>query len=176
MSQKAQKKEKKEKKDTRKQLSDDVDGFVKDLWGKVVEYAMVGAEEASNVSTTARTRIDIETLKFKRNKLSRTLGEQYYKQWESDSSVAITGTKKMLGQIKKIDKEITNLEAQITKARKKKPTPAKKKAAKLKKPAAARKTAPKRKAASSPSAAKATKKASGTSKSRTSTKLKKKSG
>ncbi len=173
MSQKAQKKEKKH---TRKQLSDDVDGFVKDLWGNVVEYAMVGAEEASNVSTTARTRIDIETLKFKRNKLSKTLGEQYYKQWESDSSVARTGTKKMLGQIKKIDKEITNLEAQITKARKKKPTPAKKKAAKLKKPAAARKTAPKRKAASSPSAAKATRKASGTSKSRTSTKPKKKSG
>ncbi len=173
MSQKAQKKE---KKDTRKQLSDDVDGFVKDLWGKVVEYATVGAEEASNVSTTARTRIDIETLKFKRNKLSRTLGEQYYKQWESDSSVGITGTKKMLGQIKKIDKEITDLEALITKARKKKPAPAKKKAAKLKKPAAARKTAPKRKAASSPSAAKATKKASGTSKSRTSTKPKKKSG
>ena len=173
MSQKAQKKE---KKDTRKQLSDDVDGFVKDLWGKVVEYATVGAEEASNVSTTARTRIDIETLKFKRSKLSRTLGEQYYKQWESDSSVGITGTKKMLGQIKKIDKEITDLEALITKARKKKPAPAKKKAAKLKKPAAARKTAPKRKAASSPSAAKATKKASGTSKSRTSTKPKKKSG
>ncbi len=173
MSQKAQKKE---KKDTRKQLSDDVDGFVKDLWGKVVEYATVGAEEASNVSTTAKTRIDIETLKFKRSKLARTLGEQYYKQWESDSSVAITGTKKMLGQIKKIDKEITDLEALITKARKKKPAPAKKKAAKLKKPAAARKTAPKRKAASSPSAAKATKKASGTSKSRTSTKPKKKSG
>ena len=147
MSKKADKKDKKEKKDTRKQLSDDVEGFVKDIWGKVVEYATAGAEEASNVSTSAKTRIDIETLKFRRSKLARALGEQYYEQWENDSSVAITGTKKALAQIKKVDKEITDLEARITRARKKKPAPAKKKAAKPKKPSSARKTTPKMKTA-----------------------------
>jgi len=184
MSKKADKKDKKEKKDTRKQLSDDVEGFVKDLWGKVVEYATTGVEEASNVSTSAKTRIDIETLKFRRSKLARTLGEQYYKQWENDSSVAITGTKKALAQIKKVDKEITDLEAQIAGARKKKPVPAKKKkpapakkkTAGPKKPASARKAAPKKKTAASTTAGKATKKASGTGKSGASKRPEKKSG
>ncbi len=176
MSKKADKKDKKEKKDTRKQLSDDVEGFVKDLWGKVVEYATAGVEEASNVSTSAKTRIDIETLKFRRSKLARTLGEQYYEQWENDSSVAIKGTKKALAQIKKVDKEITDLGAQIAVARKKKPAPAKKKAAKPDKPAAGRKAASKKKPAASATAGKPTKKTPSTGKSGTSKRPEKKSG
>ena len=175
MSKKAEKKDKKEKKDTRKQLSDDVEGFVKDIWGKVVEYATAGAEEASNVSTSAKTRIDIETLKFRRSKLTRTLGEQYYEQWENDSSVAITGTRKALGQVKKVNKEIADLEARITRARKKKPAPAKRKATKPKKPPSGRKTAPKKKPGASAAAGKAAKKPSGARKSGTSKRTEKKS-
>ena len=131
----SKKTDKKDKKKTGKQFSDEVEGFARELWTKVVEYATVGVEEASNVSSSAKMRIDIETLKFKRGKLSRTLGEQYYKGWADDPSVAVAGTKKILDQIKKLDGEVAGLEARIAKAKPDKPSPPSAKAPVRKAPA-----------------------------------------
>ncbi len=150
--------DKKDKKATGKQFTDEVEGFVKELWGKVVEYATVGAEEASSVSSSAKMRIDIETLKFKRGKLARTLGEQYFKEWVVDSSIAVAGTKKILGQIKKLDDEVSGLEARIAGAKADKTSspparaPAKKTPAKK---ASARKAPVKKKPAAMKTSAKA---------------------
>ena len=53
-------------KDTKGSPGSEAEGLLKEFWGKVVEYASLGAEEASKVSSTAKMRVDIETLKFKR--------------------------------------------------------------------------------------------------------------
>jgi hypothetical protein len=83
-------------------FTEDAENLLKEFWGKVVEYASLGAEEASKVSSTAKTRVDIETLKFKRGL--------------KDSGVAATGTRDLLRQIKRLDADVKKLEKQIAKA------------------------------------------------------------
>jgi hypothetical protein len=131
------------KKETGKSRTEDVESFIKDFWGKVVEYASLGAEEASKVSTTAKMRVDIETLKFKRGKLAKLLGERYFDEWLKDSSVAVKGMTDTLRQIKKVDAEVRKLEKEIDKARSKakpKPKSTKKKTTAKTKPAAKKTT------------------------------------
>jgi len=151
---------KKAEKETKRIATEDVEKFFRDVWGKVVEYASLGAEEATKVSSTAKTRVDIETLKFKRGKLLKMLGERYWEIVEKDSSLSVAGTGELLRQIKGIDKEITVLDKEIAsktgKADKKtsRKKPAAKKAAA--KPAAAKKTASGKKPAPKKPAAKKT--------------------
>jgi hypothetical protein len=97
-------------------FTEDAENLLKEFWGKVVEYASLGAEEASKVSSTAKTRVDIETLKFKRGKLAKILGERFYDEWLKDSGVAATGTRDLLRQIKRLDADVKKLEKQIAKA------------------------------------------------------------
>jgi len=131
--------DKKDDKSTGK-FAEDAENFLKDFWGKVVEYASLGAEEASKVSSTAKTRVDIETLKFKRGKLAKILGERFYDEWLKDSKVAVSGSRDLLRQIKKLDADVKKMEKEIAKSQAKaaseKGTTAKPKAKK----AAARKT------------------------------------
>ena len=144
-------KKKKSEKEAKKMISEDVEGFFRDVWGKVVEYASIGAEEATKVSATAKTRVDIETLKFKRGKLLKMLGERYWDLIEKDSSLTVAGTGEIIRQIKGIDREVSGLEKEVAKkAQKAEKKEAKKKAAPKtppKKPAAAKKAAPKKTAA-----------------------------
>ena len=121
-------KKEKPKEETEKRRAEEVEGFIKDLWGKVVEYASLGAEEATKVSSTAKMRVDIETLKFKRGKLAKLLGERYFAEWLNDPSMAVKGTKEILRQVKQVDSEIQKLEKDINKARSKTKTKAKAKA------------------------------------------------
>ena len=146
---------KKSEKETRKVINEDVENFFRDVWGKVIEYASLGAEEATKVSTTAKTRVDIETLKFKRGKVVKMLGERYWDLVEKDAALTVAGTGEIIKQVKSIDREIAQLEKELSqKAEKAAEKAAKKSAAKpaAKKPAA-RKAAPK-KAAPKKSAAK----------------------
>ena len=154
---------KQSEKETKKVISDDVDKFFRDMWGKVVEYASLGAEEATKVSTTAKTRVDLETLKFKRGKVLKMLGERYWELVEKDSSLTVAGTGEIIRQIKGIDREITSLEKEIATKTKKAEKKAEKKATKkktapkkaaTKKPAAAKKATPKKTAAAKKPAAK----------------------
>jgi len=150
---------KKAEKETKKQVTEDVENFFRDVWGKVVEYASLGAEEATKVSTTAKTRVDLETLKFKRGKVLKMLGERYWELVEKDSALTVAGTGEIIRQIKGIDREIKSLEKEIaTKTHKAEKKAAKKKAAPkkapTKKPAAAKKAAPKKSAAAKKPAAK----------------------
>ena len=150
---------KKAEKETKKQVTEDVENFFRDVWGKVVEYASLGAEEATKVSTTAKTRVDLETLKFKRGKVLKMLGERYWELVEKDSALTVAGTGEIIRQIKGIDREIKSLEKEIaTKTHKAEEKAAKKKAAPkkapTKKPAAAKKAAPKKSAAAKKPAAK----------------------
>ncbi len=139
---------KKAEKEAKKMVTEDMENFFRDIWGKVVEYASLGAEEATKVSVTAKTRVDIETLKFKRGKLLKMLGERYWDLIEKDSSLTVAGTGEILRQIKGIDKEIKGLEKEKPgKAQKSEKKTAKKKAAPKKppkKPAAAKKAPPKK--------------------------------
>ncbi|UCF31590.1 MAG: hypothetical protein JSV26_04035 [bacterium] len=105
------------KEETTKKPAAELEGFFKDFWGKVVEYASLGAEEASKVSSTAKMRVDIETLKFKRGKLAKLLGEMYFDEWVKDSTISIKGTLDTLRQIKKVDGEVRKLEREISKTR-----------------------------------------------------------
>jgi len=151
-------KKKKSEKEAKKMISEDVEGFFRDVWGKVVEYASIGAEEATKVSATAKTRVDIETLKFKRGKLLKMLGERYWDLIEKDSSLTVAGTGEIIRQIKGIDREVSGLEKEVAKkTQKAEKKEAKKKAAPKtppKKPAAAKKAAPKKTAAAKKPAAK----------------------
>ena len=128
--------------DKQKTQSSAAEGLLKEFWGKVVEYASLGAEEASKVSSTAKTRVDIETLKFKRGKLAKILGERYFDEWAKDSTLAVKETRDLLRQIKKVDQELKKLEKEISgkggkaaSKKKAKSTPVRKK------PAASKKTA-----------------------------------
>lgn len=134
---------KQSEKETKKIITEDVERFFRDVWGKVVEYASMGAEEATKMSATAKTRVDIETLKFKRGKLAKLLGERYFDEWLKDSSVAVKGMTDTLRQIKKVDAEVRKLEKEIDKARSKakpKPKSTKKKTTAKTKPAAKKTT------------------------------------
>jgi len=133
--------------ETKKVISEDVEVFFRDVWGKVVEYASLGAEEASKVSTTAKTKVDIETLKFKKGKMVKILGDRYLEACEKDKSLAVDGTKETLKQIRAIDREIKALEKGLV--------PKKPKSKAKKKPAA--KKAPVKKAALKKTGAKAAK-------------------
>ena len=128
-------------KDTKGSPGSEAEGLLKEFWGKVVEYASLGAEEASKVSSTAKMRVDIETLKFKRGKLSKVLGERYFDEWLKDSSLAVKETRDLLRQIKGVDQELKKLGKKTSgKGRK---SAAKKKAKSKsvrKKPTAAKKT------------------------------------
>ena len=130
-------------KETRKAVTEDMEKFFRDVWGKVVEYASLGAEEATKLSTTAKTRVDIETLKFKRGKVVKMLGERYLELCEKDSSLVVKGTKEILSDIKAIDNEIKGLDKEIAKAKKAASKPAAKKAAPKKAPARKRTAAKK---------------------------------
>ena len=148
---------KKAEKETKKIVTEDVENFFRDVWGKVVEYASLGAEEATKVSATAKTRVDIETLKFKRGKLLKMLGERYWDLVEKDSSLTVAGTGEIIRQIKAIDREVTGLEKEVVKKTQKAQKKAEKKAAPKppkKKPAAAKKAAPKKARAKKKPAAK----------------------
>jgi len=151
--------EKNTEKETRKIVSEDVEKFFRDVWGKVVEYASLGAEEATKLSSTAKVRVDIETLKFKKGKIVKMLGERYLELCEKTPSCALPGTKEVLKTLQGLDKEITALEKELLKtkkAEKKKPaekvpvktsakTPAKASAkAPARKKSPAKKTAPKK--------------------------------
>jgi hypothetical protein len=163
------KEERNSEKDTRKAVSEDVEKFFRDVWGKVVEYASLGAEEATKLSTTAKTRVDIETLKFKRGKVIKMLGERYLDLCEKDPTLVVKGTNEILGDIRKIDKELNSLEKEMARAKKKekekeksaKPAPKKTatKKAPAKKRAPARKTAPAKTTSKKPPAPKETVKA-----------------
>ena len=150
--------DKKAEKEAKKMVTEDVENFFRDVWGKVVEYASIGAEEATKVSTTAKTRVDIETLKFKRGRLLKMLGERYWDLIEKDSTLTVAGTGEIIRQIKGIDKEVKGLEKEMAKKTEK----AEKKASKKKtapkkppkKPAAAKKAAPKKAATTKKPAAK----------------------
>jgi hypothetical protein len=98
-------------------FTEDAENLLKEFWGKVVEYASLGAEEASKVSSTAKTRADIETLKFKRGKLAKILGERFYDEWLKDSGVAATGTRDLLREIKRLDADVRKLEKEISKTK-----------------------------------------------------------
>lgn len=119
---------KQSEKEAKKMVTEDVEKFFRDVWGKVVEYASLGAEEATKVSATAKTRVDIETLKFKRGKLLKMLGERYWDLVEKDSTLTIAGTGEIIRQIKTIDKEVKDLEKEVARKTEK----AEKKAAKKK--------------------------------------------
>jgi hypothetical protein len=152
--------EKKAEKEAKKMISEDVEGFFRDVWGKVVEYASIGAEEATKVSATAKTRVDIETLKFKRGKVLKMLGERYWDLVEKDSALTVSGTGEIIRQIKGIDRELKGLEKEMTQKAEKAEKKATKKKAAPKKPAAAKKAAPKKavektKTAKAPAAKKA---------------------
>ena len=144
----ADKKQSKAEKETRKVISDDVENFFRDVWGRVVEYASIGAEEATKVSVSAKTRVDIETLKFKRGKVVKMLGERYWELVTKDDALTVAGTGEIIRQIKGIDKEIKGLEKEMAaKTQKSEKKTAKKKAAPKKppkKPAAAKKASPKK--------------------------------
>jgi len=137
---------KKTEKETKRIATEDVEKFFRDVWGKVVEYASLGAEEATKVSATAKTRVDIETLKFKRGKLLKMLGEKYWEIVDKDASMTVAGTGEILRQIKGIDKEVVSLEKELAhktpksgkKASAKKPAPKKP----AKKPAAKKTASP----------------------------------
>lgn len=152
-------KETKSEKETRKVINEDVENFFRDVWGKVVEYASLGAEEASKVSTSAKTRIDIETLKFKRGKFIKMLGERYWDLVEKDSTLIVAGTGEIIRQIKTINRDIAQFEKEMT-SKTEKPAakkPAAKKTAGKKtaaKKAPAKKTAPKKPAVKKPAAKK----------------------
>lgn len=152
-----EKEKKKSEKETRKVINEDMENFFRDVWGKVVEYASLGAEEATKVSTTAKTRVDIETLKFKRGKVVKMLGERYWDLVEKDSALTVAGTGEIIKQVKSIDREIAQLEKELTQKAEKAAEKAAKKAAK--KPAAkkptAKKTPAKKAAPKKPSAKKA---------------------
>lgn len=143
-----EKKQREKEKEAKKMVTEDVEKFFRDVWGKVVEYASLGAEEATKVSVSAKTRVDIETLKFKRGKLLKMLGERYWDLIEKDSSLTVAGTGEIIRQIKGLDREVKGLEEEVAK----KAQEAAKKAAKKKaasktpprKPAAAKKAAPKK--------------------------------
>lgn len=143
-----EKKQREKEKEAKKMVTEDVEKFFRDVWGKVVEYASLGAEEATKVSVSAKTRVDIETLKFKRGKLLKMLGERYWDLIEKDSSLTVAGTGEIIRQIKGLDREVKGLEEEVAK----KAQMAAKKAAKKKaasktpprKPAAAKKAAPKK--------------------------------
>jgi hypothetical protein len=141
-------------KETKKMATEDVERFFRDVWGKVVEYASLGAEEATKVSVTAKTRVDIETLKFKRGKLLKMLGERYWDLVEKDSSLTVAGTGEIIRQIKGIDREVSGLEKEVAKKAQKAEKKAAKKKAAPKKPAAAKKAAPKKAPAKKKPAAK----------------------
>jgi len=147
---------KKAEKEAKKIVTEDVESFFRDVWGKVVEYASLGAEEATKVSATAKTRVDIETLKFKRGKLLKMLGERYWDLVEKDSSLTIAGTGEIIRQIKGIDREVSSLEKEMAKKTQKAEKKEAKKKAPPKKPAAAKKAAPKKAAAKKPAAKKTT--------------------
>ena len=146
---------KKSEKETRKVINEDVEHFFRDVWGKVVEYASLGAEEATKVSSTAKTRVDIETLKFKRGKVVKMLGERYWDLVEKDSTLTVAGTGEIIKQVKSIDREIAQLAKELTQKAEKAAEKAAAKAAKkpaAKKPAA--KKAPAKKAATKKAPAK----------------------
>jgi len=150
--------EKKSEKEAKKIVSEDVEKFFRDVWGKVVEYASLGADEATKLSSTAKTRIDVETLKFKKGKVIKMLGERYLYLCEKTPSLVLPGTKEILRDIKGIEKEIQALEKELRqagKAEKKKATkaaPKKPAAAKTpaRKKASPKKLAPKKPAAQAP--------------------------
>ncbi len=124
--------EKKTEKETRKIVSEDVEKFFRDVWGKVVEYASMGAEEATKLSSTAKVRVDVETLKFKKGKIVKMLGERYLELCQKTPSSALPGTKEILNTLQGIDKEIAELEKKFSKAKKsEKKKPAKKASAKI---------------------------------------------
>lgn len=143
-----EKKQREKEKEAKKMVTEDVEKFFRDVWGKVVEYASLGAEEATKVSVSAKTRVDIETLKFKRGKLLKMLGERYWDLIEKDSSLTVAGTGEIIRQIKGLDREVKGLEEEVAKkAQKAEKKAAKKKAAPKtppRKPAAAKKAAPKK--------------------------------
>lgn len=143
-----EKKQREKEKEAKKMVTEDVEKFFRDVWGKVVEYASLGAEEATKVSVSAKTRVDIETLKFKRGKLLKMLGERYWDLIEKDSSLTVAGTGEIIRQIKGLDREVKGLEEEVAKkAQKAAKKAAKKKAASKtppRKPAAAKKAAPKK--------------------------------
>jgi len=150
----AEKEKKQAEKEAKKIVSEDVENFFRDVWGKVVEYASLGAEEATKVSTTAKTRVDIETLKFKRGKVLKMLGERYWELVEKDSSLTVAGTGEIVRQIKGIDREIKGLEKEVAKKTQKAEKKEAKKKPAPKKPAAAKKAAPKKAPAKKKPAAK----------------------
>ena len=139
---------KQQEKEAKKIVSEDVEKFFRDVWGRVVEYASLGAEEATKVSATAKTRVDIETLKFKRGKLLKMLGERYWELVAKDSSLTVAGTKEIIRQIKALDREVKGLEKDLAKksTREEKKTTTKKAAPKKppRKAASTRKAAPKK--------------------------------
>lgn len=142
-------------------FAEDAENLLKDFWGKVVEYASIGAEEASKVSSTAKTRVDIETLKFKRGKLAKILGERFYDEWLKDSGVAATGTKDLLRQIKRLDADVKKMEKEIAKSQAKAGKAAKPKTSKSAgKKAAGRKTTAAKKPAAKPAKKPGTRKSS----------------
>ena len=142
---------KQQEKEAKKIVSEDVEKFFRDVWGRVVEYASLGAEEATKVSATAKTRVDIETLKFKRGKLLKMLGERYWELVAKDSSLTVAGTKEIIRQIKALDREVKGLEKDLAKksTREEKKTTTKKAAPKKppRKAAGTRRAAPKKPAA-----------------------------
>ncbi len=142
---------KQQEKEAKKIVSEDVEKFFRDVWGRVVEYASLGAEEATKVSATAKTRVDIETLKFKRGKLLKMLGERYWELVAKDSSLTLAGTKEIIRQIKALDREVKGLEKDLAKksTREEKKTTTKKAAPKKppRKAASTRRAAPKKPAA-----------------------------
>ena len=144
MDEKENRNEKQTEKEARKIISDDVENFFRDVWGKVVEYASMGAEEATKLSSTAKVRVDVETLKFRKGKVIKMLGERYLELCEKTPSSALPGTKEILKTLQGIDKEIKTLEKELSKGKK----PVKKPAKTALSKAPAGKTTPAEKAAS----------------------------
>ncbi len=108
----------------RRLISEDLDRLLKEAWSKVVEYASIGAEEASRISSAAKIRVDIETLRYRRGRLLKTLGERYFRSCGQDPDKGVDGTRETMRQILGLERDITDLESDLAQVRGKKQTTA----------------------------------------------------
>ncbi len=85
----------------------------RELWEKVREYVETGTEEASRLTATARLRVDMETLRYRRRGLFKELGKRVYAGWEQGKGEPVPGTDPILRDLRELDEEIRELARQV---------------------------------------------------------------